>query len=91
MENKIFVDDVYEYDYVEEDDNCKLLFSNGSQWTFPNTVALEVKDTGNELIIYDKENKLVVLDYAMAEYLTIVLKIMNKNTKYELITETTRL
>ena len=81
----IIVDGKHEYDYFLEDDNVHTLsYSNNGEWTHPNEVAMQVMDDGNGLVVYLDEPTRI--DYSEAEKLLILLKIINKDTKYELVT-----
>ena len=81
----IIVDGKHEYDYFLEDDNVHTLsYSDNGSWTYPNEVAMQVMDDGNGLIVQlDEEGR---IDYSEAEKLLILLKIINRDTKYELVT-----
>jgi hypothetical protein len=81
----IIVDGRHEYDYFLEDDNVHTLrYSDNGSWTYPNEIAMQIVDDGNGLIVQlDEEGR---IDYSEAEKLLILLKIINRDTKYELVT-----
>jgi hypothetical protein len=81
----IIVDGRHEYDYFLEDDNVHTLsYSDNGSWIYPNEVAMQVMDDGSGLVIKFREKGRI--DYSEAEQLLILLKIINKDTKYELVT-----
>ena len=81
----IIVDGKHEYDYFLEDDNVHTLsYSNNESWNHPNEIAMQVIDDGNGLVIKFREKGRI--DYSEAEQLLILLKIINRDTKYELVT-----
>jgi hypothetical protein len=81
----IIVDGRHEYDYFLEDDNVHTLsYSDNGSWTYPNEVAMQVMDDGNGLVIKFREKGRI--DYSEAEQLLILLKIINRDIKYELVT-----
>jgi hypothetical protein len=81
----IIVDGKHEYDYFLEDDNVHTLsYSDNGSWTYPNEVAMQVMDDGNGLVIKFREKGRI--DYSEAERLLILLKIINRDIKYELVT-----
>lgn len=81
----IIVDGKHEYDYFLEDDNVHTLsYSDNGEWTYPNEIAMQVIDDGNGLVVvFNEEGR---IDYSEAEKLIILLKIINRDTKYELVT-----
>ncbi len=91
MKKQIFVDDVHEYDYStgKIDDNIHALYFQGGQWDshLLGTVAMAIKDDGNGLRVKFNENGRI--DYAEAERLFILLKLINQPAKYEIGTKQT--
>lgn len=89
MKQQIFVDDVHEYDYDVINDNVHALYFQGGQWNshLLGTVAMAIKDDGNGLDIFFEE--LGRIDYAEAERLFILLKLINQPAKYEIGTKQT--
>ena len=87
MKQQIFVDHVHEYDYDIVDDNIHALYFQGGQWNshLLGTVAMAIKDDGNGLIVKFDENGRI--DYAEAERLFILLKLINQPAKYEIGTK----
>lgn len=85
MGSMIIVDGKYEYDYSLEDGNVHTLrYSDNGDWTYPKEIAMQITDDGDGLGIYlDKETR---IDYSEAEKLLILLKIINRDTKYEIVT-----
>jgi len=88
MKQQIFVDDVHEYDYDVVDDNIHALYFQGGQWNshLLGTVAMAIEDDGNGLRVKFDEN--FGIDYAEAERLFILLKLINQPAKYEIGTKT---
>jgi hypothetical protein len=89
MKQQIFVDDVHEYDYDVVDDNIHALYFQGGQWNshLLGTVAMAIEDDGNGLQVFFEE--LGRIDYAEAERLFILLKLINQPAKYEIGTKRT--
>lgn len=88
MKQQIFVDDVHEYDYeLLADSVHALYYSNGSEWNdhVKGTICMSIKDDGNGLIV--KFNEKDRIDYAEAEQLFILLKLINQPAKYEISTK----
>lgn len=81
----IIVDEIYEYDYDVQDDVHTLRYSNNGGWTHPKEIAMQLVDDGNGLVI--KFNEKGRIDYGEAEQLLILLKIINRSTKYEIVTK----
>jgi hypothetical protein len=85
----IIVDGRHEYDYSLEENVHTLRYSDNGSWTYPNEVAMQIVDDGNGLIIkFSEKNR---IDYSEAEQLLILLKLINKDTIYELVTEKEKL
>jgi hypothetical protein len=81
----IIVDGKHEYDYFLEDDNVHTLsYSDNGSWNYPNEIAMQLIDDGNGLVIKFREKGRI--DYSEAEQLLILLKIINRDIKYELVT-----
>lgn len=82
----IIVDGQHDYDYSLEDDNVHTLrYSACKEWTYPKDVAMQIVDDGNGLVVkLDDEGR---INYSEAERLLILLKIINKDTKYEMVTK----
>jgi hypothetical protein len=92
MKQQIFIDDIHEYDYELTEDNFHILYySNGNEWVenVKETVSNTIIDDGNGLIIrFDKANFTGIrLDYAQAERLFILLKLVIQQSKYEISTK----
>jgi hypothetical protein len=89
MKQQIFIDDIYEYDYEEITQGDViyhiLYFSNAEQWNdhIKGKIAMEIKDDGNGLE-GDESGR---IDYAEAERLFILLKLINQPAKYEIGTK----
>jgi len=80
----IIVDGKHEYDYEVHDNVHKLRYSDNDSWTYPKDVAMRIVDDGNGLVVkLDEKGR---INYGEAERLIILLKIINKNTKYEVVT-----
>ena len=88
---QIIIDNKHEYDYKLEDTNHELHFSDNSEWTRPGDLALEIVDDGDGLDVRTEDSSLIYLDYHTAEMLTILLKLINRETTYEVVTKKERL
>ena len=85
----ILVDGKHEYDYSLEENVHTLRYSDNGSWTYPNQVAMQIVDDGNGLIIKFREKNRI--DYSEAEQLLILLKLINKDIIYEIVTEKEKL
>jgi len=81
----ILVDKKHEYDYEVNDNVHTLRYSDNGEWTYLKEVAMKIVDDGNGLVI--KFNEKGRIDYGEAEQLLILLKMINKDTKYEMVTK----
>jgi hypothetical protein len=88
---QIIVDNKHEYDYKLEDINHELYYSDNGEWSYPGDLALEVIDDGNGLSVMDEGKRLVYLDYSTAEMLLVLLKLVNREIIYEVVTKKERL
>jgi hypothetical protein len=88
---QILVDNKHEYDYKLEDTNHELYYSDNGDWSYPGELALEVIDDGNGLSVMEYGKQLVYLDYSTAEKLLILLKLINREIIYEVVTKKERL
>ena len=81
----ILVDKKHEYDYELNDNVHTLRYSDNGEWTYPKDVAMNIVDDGNGLVVQlDEEGR---INYSEAEKLLILLKIINKKYKYEMVTK----
>lgn len=82
---EIFVDGEYEYDYEEVDGVHTLHYNNSEYWNsnIRNTIALQLTDDGNGLIFGEEKLKKKI-NYSQSIYLTILLKLINKDYKFEI-------
>ena len=92
MKQQIFVDDMHDYNYeVHNDNDHTLYFSESSHWNshIRGVNAMSVKDDGNGLMVkLCKDSKATIrVDYAEAERLFILLKLINQPAKYEISTK----
>lgn len=92
MIQQIFIDNEYQYDYLQEGESHKLLYSNTDEWNshVRGRVAFELIDDGNGLKISTDFNKEDV-DYSHAEQLLILLKLTHGDVKIEIASKTTLL
>jgi len=81
---EIFIDGEYEYDYEELDGVYTLYHNHSEQWNLHTKggVALQIIDDGNGLKFGGKKIKNRI-DYSQSIYLTILLKLINKDYKFE--------
>ena len=81
----ILVDKKHEYDYELNDNVHTLRYSDNGEWTYPKDVAMNIVDDGNGLVVQlDEEGR---INYSEAEKLLILLRIINKKYKYEMVTK----
>jgi hypothetical protein len=81
----ILVDKKHEYDYELNDNVHTLRYSDNGEWTHPKEVAMNIVDDGNGLVVQlDEEGR---INYSEAEKLLILLRIINKKYKYEMVTK----
>ncbi len=80
---EIFIDDVAEYQYELKGKTHYLYYNSSDQWNdhTKSTVALSITDNGDELKINTKIKK---LDCMKALYLTILLKIIHSEYRFEM-------
>jgi hypothetical protein len=84
MKKQIFVDNEYMYDYEIIDVNIHTLYHSNNEYWSGHTrgkVAMQIIDDGNGLILPPKLKR---LDYAKAEYMFILLKLINQPAVYEI-------
>lgn len=85
----ILTDDNYEFDYEEVDGVHTLYFTNADCWqdNTKNTIAMEIVDDGNGLVLkpFCTKNK---LNYSESVYMTILLKLINSDYKFQIATKT---
>lgn len=81
---EIFIDGEYEYDYWNIDNRHTLYRNNSEIWNshVRGELVMEITDDGNGLIFGEKLKKRV--DYSESIYLTILLKLINKDYKFEI-------
>jgi len=88
---QIIVDNKHEYDYNLDKTNHELYYSDNGEWSYPGESALEVIDDGNGLSVMEYGKQLVYLNYDTAEKLLILLKLINREIIYEVVTKKERL
>jgi hypothetical protein len=54
-------------------------------------MALRITDDGNGLAVTTDDEKLVYLDYHTAEMLGVLLRLINRDVKYEVVTKKERI
>lgn len=81
---QIFINQEYEYDYQEVDGVHTLYRNNSEQWiaSVKGEVVMKITDDRNGLIFGEKLKKRI--DYSESIYLTILLKLINKDYKFEI-------
>ena len=83
---QIFIDEQYEYDYEELDGVHTLYYNNCEQWNkhTRGEIALQLIDDGNGLIFGEEKLKKNSINYMQSVQLTIILKLINKDYKFEI-------
>lgn len=90
MKKQVYVDERHEYDYdIIEDTIHTLYYSLGDHWSTPyrGEIAFQIQDDGNGLIILTKFTQKNRINYSEAEYMFIMLKLINQPAKYEIGTK----
>jgi len=88
---QILVDNKHEYDYKLDDNHHELYYSDNIEWLSSGELALRITDDGNGLAVTTENEKLVYLDYSTAEKLLILLKLINREIIYEVVTKRERI
>jgi hypothetical protein len=83
---EIFIDGTTEYQYELIDKTHTLYYNQGEQWqdSVKGTVAMSIVDTGNALKIGGQQTKNNNLSYMESLHLTILLKLINSDYKFEI-------
>lgn len=86
MKKAIFINNVHEHDYLKYGKVHILYYSEGEQWSshVRGETVMSIKDTGNGLVITSQKKK-NNLDYSEAIYLDILLRIIHKEDKIEMV------
>lgn len=86
MKKLIIVDSIPEYEYELIDKTHYLYYNLSNQWSdsTKGTVAMSIVDTGDELKIGGQQTKKNRLNYMEALHLTILLKIIHGDYKFEI-------
>lgn len=90
MKKQIFADNEYSFDYEVVDGNKHTLYhSNSEYWAshIKGTIAFQLEDDGNGLKILTNFAEKKRIDYSEAEYLYILLKLINFPSYYEIGTK----
>jgi hypothetical protein len=89
MKQQIFVDNEYHFDYDVESDIHTLYYNNSEYWSshIRDRIALQIHDDGNGLVMLTNFKEKKRIDYSEAEYLYILLKLINQPTNYEIGTK----
>ena len=88
---QILVDNKHEYDYKLDDNHHELYYSDNDVWMSSGELALRITDDGNGLAVTTEDEKLVYLDYSTAEKLLVLLKLINREIIYEVVTKRERI
>jgi hypothetical protein len=88
---QILIDNKHEYDYKLEGTTHGLHFSDNGEWTHPGDLGLEIVDDGDGLDVRTQDGSLIYLDYHTAEMLVVLLKLVNREIIYEVVTKKERL
>lgn len=85
MKKQIFIDGEYQYDYEQNEFIHTLLYANVEYWADHRRgqAAIVIKDDGNGYSIQSPLKKSDI-DYAEAERLEILLRILNQGPLYEI-------
>jgi hypothetical protein len=87
---EVFVDGEYEYDYEEVNGVHTLYYNNCEHWHshIKGTIALQLINDGNGLKFGEEKLKKRI-DYSQSLYLTILLKLINADYKFEISNKVT--
>lgn len=88
---QIIIDNKHEYDYNLDNNHHELYFSDNGDWTKPADLALEIVDDGDGLDVRTQDGSLIYLEYDTAEMLVVLLKLVNRERIYEVVTKKERL
>ena len=83
---EIVIDREYEYDYEEVGGVHTLYYINSKHWhsNVRGKIALQLSDDGNGLIFGEEKLKKNSINYMQSVQLTILLKLINKDYKFEI-------
>lgn len=84
---QILVRNSHDYDYKKVGNSHELYYSNNPEWMDSGKITMHVVDDGNGLDVFSDRESLIRLDYDTAEKLMILLKLINRDYSYEIITE----
>jgi hypothetical protein len=84
---QILVRSSYDYDYKKVGNSHELYYSNNPEWMDSGKISMHVVDDGNGMDVFIDGESLIRLDYDTAEQLMILLKLINRDSSYEIITE----
>ena len=89
MKKEIYLNLQHEYDYEEVDGVHTLYYNNAECWQSDvrGTVAFSLVDDENGIVLPALENK-KRLNYSESIYLTILLKLINKDYSFHISTKT---
>lgn len=88
---QILIDGKHEYNYKLDNDDHELYFSEDEAWISSGELAIQIIDDGNGLRVMENEKSIVYLDYHMAEMISIVLRLINRERTYEVVTKKERI
>ncbi len=88
---QILIDSKHEYDYKLDENDHELYFSNDPLWVNSGELAIQIIDDGNGLRVMENEKSIVYLDYHMAEMISIILRLINRERTYEVVTKKQRI
>ena len=83
---EIFIDGEYEYDYENIGNTHTLYRNNSEHWNshVRGELIMEITDDGNGLIFGEEKLKKNSINYMQSVQLTILLKLINKDYKFEI-------
>ena len=88
---QILINSKHEYDYKLDNNHHELYYSDNGEWMNSGEMALRITDDGNGLAVTTDDEKLVYLDYHTAEMLGVLLRLINRDVKYEVVTKKERI
>ena len=89
---QILIDNKHEYNYkLDGYTTHELHYSEDESWARSGELAMQIIDDGNGLRVMEDDKSLVYLDYHTAEMLSVLLRLINRERTYEVVTKKQRI